>query len=42
MAGGGGFDGDADERHFGKVTIGSQANPVHRPVWAGSLELAHD
>ena len=29
-----------DYMHFGKVTIGSESNPLDRPVWAESLQYA--
>ena len=38
----GGIDKNPDYMHFAKITIGSESNPLERPVWAGSLEYAPD
>lgn len=36
----GGIDADPDFMHFAKITIGPEANPLERPVWADRLRDA--
>ncbi|PZQ50184.1 MAG: peptidase M15 [Rhodovulum sulfidophilum] len=36
----GGIDADPDFMHFAKITIGPEANPLERPVWADKLRDA--
>jgi len=36
----GGIDANPDFMHFAKVTVGNEANPLERPVWADRLRDA--
>jgi D-alanyl-D-alanine carboxypeptidase len=36
----GGLLDPPDYMHFGKITVGEEANPLQRPVWASQLQVA--